>query len=313
MMSMTLHRKWLFRCAGLCLTGFSIGVMARPLPEDPLQRQCWLQHTAERTALGLALDPTPVTLSNLGNGYTVRSPFWVEFGIRGMGVMPAGNKKDRTGHHHLLIDTPLPPGVFDPIPFSDTYRHFGKGQTGTVLDLPAGQHTLRLLFADHAHRPYFVFSPEIKITVVGKRAEAPAPQINSEQFDATCRAWYQDELTTPISTGKAVYVKNIRSGEPVDSPLLVKFGVVGFGVAPAGSPVNDAGYFVLKVTKKKVPVSSVSLKNGATETILDLPPGDYDFEVEFVATDGKRLLQDELRIAVVRKRESGFENRTRPQ
>jgi hypothetical protein len=313
MMSMTLHRKWLLRCAGLWLIGFSIGVGAKPLPEDPLQRQCWLQHTAERTALGLELDPTPVTFSNLGNGYTVRSPFWVEFGIRGMGVMPAGNKKDKTGHHHLLIDTPLPPGVFDPIPFSDTYRHFGKGQTGTVLDLPAGQHTLRLLFADHAHRPYFVFSPEVKITVIGKRAEVPAPQSNSEQFDATCRAWYQDELTTPISSGKAVYVKNIRNGETVESPLLVKFGVVGFGVAPAGSLVNEAGYFVLNVAKKKVPFSSVALKNGETETILDLSPGDYDFEVEFVSTDGKRLLRDELRIAVVRKRENGFDTRGRSQ
>jgi hypothetical protein len=55
-------------------------------------------------------------------------------------------------------------------------------------------------------------------------------------------------LTTASSTGQAGYVKNIRSGEPVDSPLLVKFGVVGFGVAPAGSPVNDAGYFVLNLT-----------------------------------------------------------------
>ncbi len=152
MRSLTLYRKWLFRCTGLWLIGFSIGVGAKPLPEDPWQRKCWLQHTAERTAHGLELDPTPVTFSNLGNGFTVRSPFWVEFGIRGMGVIPAGNKKDKTGHHHLLIDTPLPPGVFDPIPFSETYRHFGKGQTGTMLDLPAGQHTLRLLFADHAHR-----------------------------------------------------------------------------------------------------------------------------------------------------------------
>jgi hypothetical protein len=83
MMSMTLHRTWLFRCAGLWLIGFSLSVGAKPLPEDPLQRQCWLQHTTERTRLGLELDPTPVTFSNLGNGYTVRSPFWVEFGIRG--------------------------------------------------------------------------------------------------------------------------------------------------------------------------------------------------------------------------------------
>ncbi|WP_301101003.1 DUF4399 domain-containing protein [Propionivibrio sp.] len=252
------------------------------------------------------LDPTPVTFSNLSNGYTVRSPFWVEFGIRGMGVMPAGNKMDKTGHHHMLIDTRLPSDVFVPLPFSDTYRHFGKGQTGTALDLPVGRHTLRLLFADHDHRPYFVFSPEITITVSGRRDELPAPRINADQFDDTCRAWYQDEMTTPLSsTVKSAYLKNIRGGESVESPVLVKFGVVGYGVAPARSLVKDAGYFVLNVAKKNVPISKVSLENGETETILDLLPGEHSFEIEFVSTDGKRLLHDQLPITVVKGRDKG--------
>jgi hypothetical protein len=288
-------------CFSICLVVISTGVGARPLPEDPLQRRCWLQHTGERTAPSLIPDPTPVTFSNLANGYAVRSPFWVEFGIQGMGVMPAGNKKEKTGHHHLLIDTPLPPGVSDPIPFSETHRHFGKGQTGTVLELPPGQHTLRLLFADYAHRPYFVFSPEIKVNVGGKRDATPAPQINAAQFEATCRAWYQDEMTTPPRPGKAVYVKNIRDGEVLGSPFLVKLGVIGFGVAPAGSVVKDAGYFVLNVSRNGIPVTSVSLKNGETEAVLDLASGDYDLAVEFLGVDGGRLLKEELPIAVVRK------------
>jgi len=33
-------------------------------------------------------EPVSVTFSNLKSGYVVRSPFRVEFGIRGMGVVP---------------------------------------------------------------------------------------------------------------------------------------------------------------------------------------------------------------------------------
>ena len=37
-----------------------------------------------------------------------RSRFRVWFGLRKMGIAPAGVEKSRTGHHHLLIDTPVP-------------------------------------------------------------------------------------------------------------------------------------------------------------------------------------------------------------
>ncbi len=38
------------------------------------------------------------------DGDAVRSPVTVVFGLKGMGVAPAGADKSGTGHHHLLID-----------------------------------------------------------------------------------------------------------------------------------------------------------------------------------------------------------------
>ena len=83
----------------------------------------------------------------------VSSPVTIKFGVRGMDVAPAGTEKANTGHHHLIIDAPLPP--FDePVPANDNYRHFGGVQTEVTLDLGLGNHTLQLLFADHNHIPH---------------------------------------------------------------------------------------------------------------------------------------------------------------
>ena len=100
-------------------------------------------------------------------GARVKSPVTVVFGLRGMGVAPAGVKFDNTGHHHLLVDTELPADLTQPLPVSEGIRHFGKGQTETTLDLPPGKHTLQLLFADFSHTPFTpnVVSKKITITV----------------------------------------------------------------------------------------------------------------------------------------------------
>jgi hypothetical protein len=87
------------------------------------------------------------------DGAIVSSPFVVQFGLRAMGVAPAGVSVAGTGHHHLIIDAELPPANL-PVPATDHYRHFGKGQTEVLLDLPPGQHTLQLLLADHLHVPH---------------------------------------------------------------------------------------------------------------------------------------------------------------
>jgi hypothetical protein len=106
---------------------------------------------------------------NLRDGDKITSPFRIAFGLIGMGVAPAGVKIANTGHHHLLIDEKLSNEMMlTAIPFTDKYRHFGKGETEATLELPVGKHTLRLLFADADHKPYFVSSKEITIEVVAK-------------------------------------------------------------------------------------------------------------------------------------------------
>lgn len=87
------------------------------------------------------------------DGETVESPVTVVFGLEGFGVAPAGTVMEKTGHHHLIIDAPLP-DLTQPIPANDNYQHFGGGQTEVTVALPPGSHTLQLLLGDHAHRPH---------------------------------------------------------------------------------------------------------------------------------------------------------------
>lgn len=100
------------------------------------------------------------------DGEVVKGPVTVRFGLRGMGIAPAGTVAEGTGHHHLVVDAPLPPAGL-PIPNDANHLHFGKGQTETVLTLPPGKHTLQLLLGDHSHVPHepVVASDVITITV----------------------------------------------------------------------------------------------------------------------------------------------------
>ena len=94
------------------------------------------------------------------------SPVVIRFGLTSMGVAPAGVTIENTGHHHLIIDSELPP-LDKPVPNDDKHRHFGKGQTETTLELKPGKHSLQLLLGDFAHRPHNppVVSDNITITV----------------------------------------------------------------------------------------------------------------------------------------------------
>ncbi|HJV54015.1 MAG TPA: DUF4399 domain-containing protein [Noviherbaspirillum sp.] len=93
-------------------------------------------------------------------------PIRVWFGLRNMGVAPKGVKFPNTGHHHLLIDTDLPPADQE-IPSDRNHLHFGAGETETVIELPPGKHTLQLLMGDDKHIPHNppVHSKKITITV----------------------------------------------------------------------------------------------------------------------------------------------------
>ena len=61
------------------------------------------------------------------NGKTVKGPVRVAFGVKGMGVCPAGlvlpdgKPMPNTGHHHLLVDT-------DKLPSMALPMNWGRGQ-----------------------------------------------------------------------------------------------------------------------------------------------------------------------------------------
>jgi len=72
--------------------------------------------------------------------------------------------RPNSGHHHLLIDTDLPP-LNEPIPNDFNHLHFGAGQTEAQVTLKPGPHTLQLLLGDKDHIPHSppVMSPRIRV------------------------------------------------------------------------------------------------------------------------------------------------------
>ncbi len=98
-------------------------------------------------------------------GQQVAQTFTVKFGLSGMGVAPAGIEKDKTGHHHLLIDVDTLPPMDQPLPATDHIKHYGGGQTETQITLTPGKHTLQLVLGNHLHVPIGSGLVSEKITV----------------------------------------------------------------------------------------------------------------------------------------------------
>src|SRR5580700_6435078 len=147
---------------------------------------------------------------DLKDGTTVPAKLKIYFGLRNMGVAPAGSDRENSGHHHLLIDTELPP-LDQPIPNDFNHLHFGAGQTETEVTLKPGAHTLQLLMGDKDHIPHTppVMSPLIRVRVVDPSARKPAP--------ADAR----------------VYFVGLDDGSVLPQKATIHFGLVNMGVAPA--------------------------------------------------------------------------------
>jgi hypothetical protein len=118
------------------------------------------EHDAHREAAASgAIQRTPrpaaakLYIISPANGDTLSNPVTVRFGLTGMGVAPAGVATPDTGHHHLIVDAPIPP-LDAPLPKDDKHIHFGGGQTEATLELAPGQHTIRLVLADKDHVPH---------------------------------------------------------------------------------------------------------------------------------------------------------------
>ena len=143
------------------LAAFSVSVAFLPAEEHKA-------HPA--TPVDAKPQPAPagasVYLISPREGKPVKSPVLVRFGLRGMGVAPAGVNMPNTGHHHLIIDGAKVDMTL-PIPMSDQVKHFGAGQTEASIELAPGKHTLQLVIGDYLHIPHNppVASKVVTITV----------------------------------------------------------------------------------------------------------------------------------------------------
>ncbi len=122
---------------------------------------------AAESLVSTAPDDAKVYFISPADGETLTNPVSIKFGLKGMGVAPAGVDKPNTGHHHLLINAVELPAMDQPLPATDQIKHFGAGQTETELTLPPGTHKLQLLLGNQFHVPHHkpVLSDTITIMV----------------------------------------------------------------------------------------------------------------------------------------------------
>ncbi|MBL7685257.1 MAG: DUF4399 domain-containing protein [Deltaproteobacteria bacterium] len=105
---------------------------------------------------------------NLKDGQELSNPIKIQMGSEGIAIEPAGEVKDNSGHHHLLVDLEKIPALDQSLPMNDQILHFGKAQTEAEIQLSPGKHTLQLLLAGGNHVPHDPVVKSKKITIVVK-------------------------------------------------------------------------------------------------------------------------------------------------
>jgi hypothetical protein len=239
--------------------------------------------------------PTPappgavVYFIGINNGATIPTTSTLHFGLRGMGVAPAGSDRENAGHHHLLIDTKLPP-LNQPIPNDENHLHFGAGQTEAEITLPPGEHTLQLLLGDKAHIPHSppVMSEQIRVVVVeGAVPSAQAAPAHSVHTAAAPASAAKSAGRHPSPKDAKVYFVFPREGAYITRKPTIRFGLINMGVAPAGFEKPGTGHHHLLVDTplppldKPIPNDFNHLHFGAgqTEATVALPLGDHTLQL----------------------------------
>jgi hypothetical protein len=235
------------------------------------------------TAYGVALaqdrragGPTPsgpgaeVYFVDLKDGATVPSKVTLYFGLRNMGIAPAGSDRENSGHHHLLVDTDLPP-LNQPIPSDFNHLHFGAGQTETEITLKPGEHTLQLLMGDKDHIPHTppVMSQRIKVRVEG---------------NANAGLTGGPSASPP---GAEVYFIDLKDGATIGPKTMLYFGLKNMGIAPAGSDRENSGHHHLLIDTELPPLDEpipndfnhLHFGGGQTEAEVTLKAGTHTLQL----------------------------------
>jgi hypothetical protein len=233
-------------------------------------------------AHGQAGGPTPsppgatVYFIGLNDGDTLPTKTTLHFGLRGMGVAPAGSDRANSGHHHLVIDAPTPP-LDAEIPNDFQHLHFGAGQTEAEISLTPGEHTLQLVFGDRNHVPHSppVVSARIKVKVAEQASPPPQAAAAGKRHASPKDA--------------KVYFIQPSDGAYVTPNPVIRFGLLGMGIAPAGFEKANTGHHHLLVDAELPPLDQpipndfnhLHFGAGQTEAKISLPLGPHKLRLLF--------------------------------
>jgi hypothetical protein len=245
----------------------------------PFVGSLMLCHAALAQTGGLTPSPSGAAVYFVGlkDGDTLPTKATLHFGLRGMGVAPAGSDRANSGHHHLIVDSPTP-ALNTEIPNDFQHLHFGAGQTETEISLTPGQHTLQLVFADRNHVPHSppVMSERIKVKV----AEQTAPPAAQAAPSGARRPSPKDAKVYFIYPTDGVYI----SPNPV-----IRFGLLNMGVAPSGYDKPNTGHHHLLVDAELPPLNQpipndfnhLHFGAGQTEAKIKLRVGQHKLRLLF--------------------------------
>lgn len=247
-----MHSPRVFTCLALSTAAFLLPAVPAGASPSDVTAHPWVVPTPNR-------QPSAY-FTNLKDGDAVNSPFLVRFGLAMRGLVPAGKTVGNAGHHHLLINQPLPLDFKKPLPFTEQYAHFGKGQMETVLNLKPGTYDLRLLLADKGHIPYFVYSKPMRVTVAKQDAATTAAAVQGPR---------RIELLNPAD------------GSSVRGAIHVQFHASGYNVSHVDAKAADTGHFRLTI-ERRGKTEMLVFSAGQTEARLEPPAGDYELKLELL-------------------------------
>ncbi|MEQ8508542.1 MAG: DUF4399 domain-containing protein [Rhodospirillaceae bacterium] len=104
----------------------------------------------------------------------------------------------------------------------------------------------------------------------------------------TACAQAEDWPRTESAPEARAYIISPSNGEVVSSPVKVRFGLSGMGVAPAGIEYPDTGHHHLLINRtieiKSEPLPSgdadlLHFGGGQTEAVIELEPGEYTLQM----------------------------------
>ena len=242
------------------------------------------------------------------DGAEVSSPVRVVMGTEGLIVRRRFEPQKRYGHHHILINQPVP-AYGDRIPVDDQHLHYHAIEKEAFLDLAPGEHTLTLLFGNAHDQPYEFHGRESQEHALAvKRSSAGAAQDRP-----------------PLTHTIKITVTEARSllfEEPTDNsdirefPFTIKLKAEGFEGA-AGHFVIQYGPYIVPKPGTAVPEDEnhIHLEPGQTETQMDVGPGGWPFTVFYVDENSMVSdppVSDKINITAWKKAETKSENESVP-